>query len=102
MEQLIITLEGKANADLLMRLLGKFNFVKSISREKTPSTKATNVVNEEATEYNWTNPARPATDEEFELMIAEAEKEIELGLGIPAEIARKQTMQEIKKWRQKR
>ena len=29
-------------------------------------------------------------------------KEIELGLGIPAETAKKQTMEEIKRWRQKR
>lgn len=74
MEQLIITLEGKTNADLLMRLLSKFNFVKSVTREKTLSTNASDVANEPTAEYNWTNPSRPATDEEIEQMLDECEK----------------------------
>jgi hypothetical protein len=47
-------------------------------------------------EYNWVNPSRTATDEEFEAMIAEAENEIEFGMGILAETARKQTLGAIK------
>jgi len=104
MEQLIITIEGKSNVDLIIRLMRKFNFVKSIIREKQPAdvTPASNIISEPMEEYNWTNPSRPATDEEFEQMISEAENEIALGLGIPAEKARKQTMKEIKKWKAKK
>ena len=95
MEQLIITLEGKTNAELLMRLLSKFNFVKSVTREKIPSADVANIVNESSEAYNWTNPSRQATDEEFELMIAEAEAEE----GIPAEEARALTMKKLAEWR---
>lgn len=77
MEQLVITIEGKSNTDLLMRLLSKFNFVKSISREKTSkqSANAANVLNEPAETYNWTNPTRAATDEEFERLVVEMEQD---------------------------
>ena len=104
MEQLIITIEGKSNVDLVMRLMRKFNFVKSITRKKTLSqeTASANVVSEPVEKYNWINPSRPATDEEFEQMISEAENEIAMGLGISAEKARKQTLEEIKKWKAKK
>lgn len=113
MEQLIITIDGKSNADLLMRLMSKFNFVKSVIRD-TSARSVSKVVSKQANavkehfdklnvpppgEYNWTNPARPATEEEFELMISEAEAEYEAGLGIPAEKARALTMKKIAEWK---
>ena len=83
--------------------MGKFNFVKSVIREKKPKPKAdlANIVNEPAGEYNWVNPTRPATDEEFEQMIAEAEAEYEAGLGLPLEEARLLTMKKLAEWRKK-
>lgn len=77
MEQLVITIEGKSNTDLLMRLLTKFNFVKSISRETTPKQAKVQkkIVNEPTEAYNWTNPSRTATDEEFENLVLEIEKD---------------------------
>lgn len=101
MEQLIITVEGKSNADLLMQLMRKFNFVKSVIRKKSSDTKSggVKVVNEPAGEYNWINPTRPATDEEFEKMISEAEAEYEAGLGMSAEEAKTLTMKKITEWK---
>ena len=51
-------------------------------------------VSEPVEEYNWINPSRSATDKEFEQMIVEAEKE----KGIPAEVAREQTIKLLDKW----
>ena len=100
MEQLVITIDGRSNADLLMRLPGKFNFVKSVSREKKTKflNDMANVVSEPAGEYNWTNPTRPATDEEFEQMIAECEASPLL----TAKEAEELTLKEIKAWRKSR
>jgi hypothetical protein len=97
MEQLIITIEGKSNVDLIMRLMRQLNFVKSITRGALTSsvTTAGNVVSEPVEEYNWINPSRPATDEEFEQMISEAEAEV----GIPAEEAKALTMKKIAEWK---
>jgi hypothetical protein len=64
--------------------------------EKVKSVKSVTISSSDDKAYNWANPSRPATDEEFESMIAEAEREIELGMGIPAETARKETLGAIK------
>lgn len=95
MEHLSISIEGKANADLLIRLLGKFNFVKSVIREKTSKSLSgkANIVTQ--SEYNWINPTRPATDEEFEKMISEAEAE----KSITAKEARELTSKKINEWK---
>lgn len=89
MNTLLVTTETMSNARQLASFLKKVKIVKSVT-----------IASEE--EYNWTNPSRPATDEEFEKMISEAEKEIEDGLGIPADVARKLTMEKIKKWKHKK
>ena len=115
MEQLIITIEGKSNTDLLMRLLKKFNFVKSVIRDTsttstssvTAVTAVTPVASESESEplvvsevepYNWINPSRQATDKEFEQMIAECEA----SPSLTAEDAKALTMKEIKEWRKNR
>jgi dihydroxyacetone kinase len=91
MNTLLITTDTKTHAKELASFLKKVKSVKSVT-----------ISSSESKAYNWTNPSCPATDEEFESMIAEAEREIELGMGIPAETARKQTLAAIKKWKQKR
>lgn len=90
MNILLVTTDTKTNAKQLASFLKKVKSVKSVIISSSDN-KA----------YSWANPSRPATDEEFENMIAEAEREIELGMGIPAETAKKQTLGAIKKWRQK-
>ncbi|HTB30919.1 MAG TPA: hypothetical protein VK808_02775 [Bacteroidia bacterium] len=91
MNTLLVTTDTKTNAKQLASFLKKVKSVKSVT-----------ISSSDDKAYNWANPSRPATDEEFESMIAEAEKEIELGMGIPAETARKQTLGAIQKWRQKK
>lgn len=93
MEQLVITIEGKSNTDLLMRLLSKFNFVKSISREKA-SNQDISVVNEPAETYNWTNPSRLATEEEFEQLVLDCEK----SASMTPEEAQKYTFKLLDEW----
>ena len=101
MEQLIIILEGKTNAELLMRLLSKFNFVKSVTREKIPSADAANIVNEPATEYNWINPSRPATDEEIEQMLDECDRQYANGEFLTLEDSKSLTKKKIAEWKKK-
>jgi hypothetical protein len=86
MNTLLVTTDTKTNAKQLASFLKKVKSVKSVTISSS-GNKA----------YNWANPSLPATDEEFESMIAEAEREIELGMGIPAETARKQTLGTISK-----
>ena len=101
MEQLIITIEGKSNADLLMQLMRKFNFVKSVIREKTSNRKSEgiNSVNEPAGEYNWINPTRPATDKEFEQLVVEMEQDKEK--NSPKQVVNF-VNEELKAWRKKK
>lgn len=101
MEQLVINIEGKANANFVMRLLGKFDFVKSVSCEKQAASSPVSpvVANEPAEEYNWTNPSRPATDEEFEQLAIEMEQD--LGEYTTEEV-RNFVLKEIKAWRKTR
>lgn len=93
MQTLIVKTESEAATKLLLAFLKTVRLVKSVTLF-SPETN-TSVVNESSEAYNWTNPSRPATDEEFELMIAEAEAEE----GIPAEEARALTMKKLAEWR---
>ena len=103
MKTLTITTTTDANANFLAAFLKTVKIVKSVViNKKTIPGLRDSEVSEPEEEYNWTNPSRPATDEEFEQMISEAEKEIELGLGIPSDLARKQTLNELKKWREQK
>ncbi|MBM3435658.1 MAG: hypothetical protein FJY07_05505 [Bacteroidetes bacterium] len=60
MQKVIVTIDDPANAKLFLKMVRQLNFVESAKIEKD--------------EYNWINPLRPATDEECEKMIAEAEQ----------------------------
>lgn len=100
MEQLIITIEGKSNADLLMRLMRKFNFVKSVIRD-TSAGSVSGVVSKQAKAegYNWINPTRPATDEEFEQLAVEMEQDKEE--NSPEQVV-SFVNKELKAWRKKK
>ena len=91
MHTLTITTNTADNANFLATFLKTVKIVKSVVIDKKSVLISRDTeVSEPAGEYNWTNPTRPATDEEFEQMILEAEKDE----GYTIEQARKMT----KKW----
>jgi hypothetical protein len=101
MEQIVITVEGKSNADLLMRVLNKFNFVKSVIRGTSVSSTPTGLAHDvkgSPEDYNWTNPARPATDKELEQLAIEMEKD--KGEYSPKEVITF-VNEELRKWRKR-
>ena len=71
METLIVKIDTATNAKLLANFLRTVKPVKSVALAKDASH--VNVVSEPSEKYNWTNPSRPATNEEFKQMISEAE-----------------------------
>lgn len=85
MQKVIVNIDNPADADFFLKMVDRLNFVESARIENK--------------EYDWTNPTRPATEEECEMMIAECETEYKAGAYIPIDDARKQTMEEIAKWR---
>jgi hypothetical protein len=95
-QTLIIKIDTSTHAEQLANFLKTLPYIKSVVAQKKDNTLVP------LTAADWVRPGRPATDEEVEQMLDECEKEIENGLGIPAEKARKQTMEDIKKRRQKR
>lgn len=60
MQKVIVNIDNPTNANLFMKMAGQLNFVESVKIEDEG--------------YDWINPTRPATDEECEDMIAEAEE----------------------------
>jgi hypothetical protein len=60
MQKVIVNIDNPINANLFLRMVEQLNFVESVKIE--------------GEEYDWINPTRPATNEECEQMIAEAEE----------------------------
>ena len=85
MHKVIVNIDDPSNADLFLKMVEQLTFVESARIE--------------GESYDWINPKRPATEEECEQMISECEAEYNAGLYIPIEDARKQTLDEIEKWR---
>lgn len=77
MQTLIVKTENEAAAKLLMAFLKTVRLVKSVTLTPDYSETKLNTVNEPITPYNWTNPDRPATDEEFEQLAVEMENDTE-------------------------
>ena len=96
MPQIILETDTLAQAQFLSAFLKNVNIVKSVSIE--PNKSSRNVVNEPAEGYNWTNPSRPATDEEFEQMISECENSPSMTM----EEAKKHTYKLLDKWNKRR
>ncbi len=95
MHTLTITTNTADNANFLATFLKTVKIVKSVVIDKKSVLISRDTeVSEPAGEYNWTNPTRPATDEEFEQMILEAEK----GVGITT----KQLKKNFKQWRKEK
>jgi hypothetical protein len=98
MKTLIIQTDTLANARLLLSFLKNVRIVQSVSVkgdiEKEPRVLG---VKESKLKYNWTNPSRPATNEEIEQMLDECEKSKEYTV----EEARRLTKKKISAWRKK-
>ena len=88
METLIVNIDTASNAHLLAEHLKTVKTVKSVQLF-IPSFKK-----QKGEEYDWTNPIRPATDAEFELMISECERDE----NVPIETVRKNGTKKIKQW----
>ncbi len=87
MHTILLTTDTKANAKALAEFLSNVKTVKSVSIDP---------VN---TEYNWTDPSRPATDVEFEQMIVEMKQD--KGEYTPNQI-KNFVNKELKAWRRKK
>lgn len=87
MNRFIVETDSAAKAKLFLSLMKELKFVKSVIPENK--------------QYDWTNPSRPATDDEFEQMCREMDAEEEAGLGMSTEDAKRKTMNKIKEWKRK-
>ncbi len=85
MQKVIVNINNPADVSLFLKMVERLDFVESAKVE--------------GKEYDWINPTRPATDEECEQMIAESETEYNAGEFITLDEAKKQTFDELAKWR---
>jgi hypothetical protein len=96
MSTLIVKTENKAAAKLLLAFLKTVRLVKSITL--SPDEGTSNVVNEPVEVYNWTNPSRPATEEEIDRMLDDCEK----SPSFTTEEVKNFVNEELREWRKKR
>ena len=85
MQKVIVNIENPADANIFLKMVERLAFVESAKIE--------------GKDYDWINPSRPATEEECEQMIAECESEYKAGSFLSIYEARKQTLDELAKWR---
>ena len=95
MNRIIVEIDNEANTKLFISLMQNLKFVKSAITDKKDSIDDLKPLSEE----DWIKPGRPATDLEHEQMLKECEAEYEAGLFVPIEEAEEETLNEIKKWR---
>jgi len=81
MQKVIVNIDNPADADLFLKMVERLAFVESAKIE--------------VKEYDWTNPSRPATEEECEQMILDAEA----SPSITAEEAHAYSLKLIEEWR---
>ncbi len=81
MQKVIVNIDNPADADLFLKMVERLAFVESAKIE--------------VKEYDWTNPSRPATEEECEQMILDAEA----SPSITAEEAQAYSLKLIEEWR---
>jgi hypothetical protein len=93
MSQYLLTISDNNAASSFLEFIKNLDFVQKVEQVKEP----TGPLSKE----DWIKPSRPATDEEFELMIAEMEEEEKAGLGMVAEKAEEYATKRIKEWQKK-
>ncbi len=66
----MVDIEGADNLQAFLQVVKKLNFVKSVKLvnpdKQEPNTSS---ANEPLKEYSWTNPSRPASETEVDLLI---------------------------------
>ena len=81
MQKVIVNIENPADANTFLKMVERLAFVESAKIE--------------GKEYDWINPSRPATEEECEQMIREAEE----SPSMSAEEAQEYSVKLIEEWR---
>ena len=74
MKTILVDIENANNLQAFLNAVAKLDFIKSVRLVKSDETEADLLsVNEPETEYDWTNPSRPASEEEIEQLIDKME-----------------------------
>ena len=75
MKTILVDIENANNLQAFLNAVAKLDFIKSVRLVKSDETEADLLsVNEPETEYDWTNPSRPASEDEIEQLIDKMEK----------------------------
>ncbi|HZK08295.1 MAG TPA: hypothetical protein VFC92_08850 [Bacteroidales bacterium] len=92
MKTLLIDIEGADNLQAFLQVVKKLNFVKSV-KLVNPDKQEPNAssANEPQKEYFWTNPSRPASENEIDLLIDTME-------GSEGEYSTDEVRQNMKQW----
>lgn len=110
MQLLTIETDTFAHANFLADFLRTVKSVKNVKVESNSSTRKSehtkvkkkksisNQVQEAKEKYNWTNPTRPATDEEIDEMLDRCERSPSMTL----EEAKSHTLKLLNKWSKQR
>ena len=92
MVEIIVTIENEKYVKPFISLLNELKYISSFSKNGKKAK-----ILEPLTDADWVRPGRPATQEELEKMIEEAEK----GPFYSLEDAKKLTLREFEEWKQK-
>lgn len=98
MNRFIVETDTDANTKHFLMLMRSLKYVRSVIPVKGENFKEAEIPDDE---YNWINPTRPASDDEFEQMIAECEVEYDAGSGMSLEEAKALTEKKTVEWRKK-
>jgi len=92
MSQYLLTISDNKAALSFLDFIKNLDFVQKVEQVKESF--------EPLSKENWIKPGRPATDEEFEQMIAEMGEEEKAELGMHADEAEKYSGKLIKQWQE--
>lgn len=74
MKTILVEIENAKHVQAFLNAVANLDFIKSVRLAKSDEVEDDLLsVNEPATAYNWTNPSRPATDDEIEKLIDKME-----------------------------
>jgi hypothetical protein len=74
MKTILVDIENANNLQAFLNAVAKLDFIKSVRIIKSDEKEdVVLTVKEPETEYNWTNPSRPASDDEIEQLIDKME-----------------------------
>ncbi len=74
MKTILVDIGNASNLQAFLNAVANLDFIKSVRLAKSEDTEDERLsANEPETAYNWTNPSRPATDNEIEQLIDKME-----------------------------